>query len=80
MSKKAVKRKPATQTTTNIRDQLKAEIEEAELTVYAIAKAADIAPGLISRFMSGERDMRLESAAKVAEVLGLELRSTKRRK
>jgi plasmid maintenance system antidote protein VapI len=58
--------------------ELRAAILGSKLTPYAIAKAADIAPGLITRFINGERDLRLGTAAKVAHALGLELRRARR--
>lgn len=53
---------------------LKAAIKASNLTHYAIAKLAGTTPGQIDRFMSGERDLRLETAGKIAAALGLELR------
>lgn len=41
---------------------------------YAIAKRAGIASDMIDRFVSGERLLRLDTAAKIAAALGLELR------
>ena len=50
---------------------LKAAIEESDKSVYQIAKEAGISPIMISRFLSGERDLRLATADKLARVLGL---------
>jgi hypothetical protein len=59
----------------SIADQLRQAIRESGLTHYRIAKEAGIPkPDPIARFVSGERDLRLESAAKIARALGLELR------
>ena len=44
------------------------------LTLYAVAKAAGLKPELLYRFVAGERDLRLSSAAKLCSVLRLELR------
>jgi plasmid maintenance system antidote protein VapI len=54
---------------------LKAAIKASSLTHYAIAKLADITPGQVDRFMTGERDLRLETAGRIAAALGLELRA-----
>ena len=54
--------------------QLKDRIRLCGKTHYRIAKDADISPDIIDRFMSGERDIRLVTAAKIAEALGMELR------
>ena len=61
----------------SIKDTLKAAIKASNLTHYAVGKLADVAPAQIDRFMSGERDLRLGTAAKLAAALGMELtRST----
>ena len=52
---------------------LKRAIEASDLTVYEIAKRAGVSQIVISRFLSGERDIRLETADRLAEVLGLKL-------
>ena len=57
----------------DISDTFKAAIKASGKTHYRIAKVAGIKPAIIDRFMSGERDLRLATAAKIAEVLGLEL-------
>ncbi len=55
---------------------LKQAITDSGLTHYAIGKAADVDIGSIDRFMSGERDLRLVTASKIAEALGYELMKT----
>lgn len=40
------------------------------LTHYAIGKAAGVAPAVIDRFVSGERDLRMATASKIADALG----------
>ena len=52
-------------------DQLRAAIVESGLTHYRIAKDAGIKPDILDRFVSGERDVRLQTAEKIALVLGL---------
>lgn len=51
-------------------EDLKKAIADSGLTHYAIAKAAGVNVGGIDRFMRGERDMRIETASKICEVLG----------
>lgn len=41
------------------------------LTAYAVARDAGIDPGMVQRFLNGQRDLRLESAAKICTTLGL---------
>jgi len=56
-------------------DQLKDAVRNSGKTHYRIAKEAGITPEMIDRFMSGSRDLRLRTAAKIAQALGLELKS-----
>ena len=57
-------------------DTLRAAIKSSGLSNYRIAKDAGIEPDSIDRFVrvEGRRDLRLETAEKIADVLGLELR------
>lgn len=57
-----------------IDDALKAVIAKSGVTHYAIGKLAGVSPAQIDRFMAGERDLRLSTAAAIAEALGVELR------
>ena len=47
------------------------------ITSYRIAKESGISISQIDRFSTGERTLRLETADKICEVLGLELRPKK---
>ncbi len=58
----------------NLADQLRRAIEASEQNVNQIALAAEVAPISLYRFMAGERDLYLETAGRVAAVLGLELK------
>ena len=62
---------------TDLVGQLKTEISNSGLTSYMIGKRSNTAPIVIDRFMSGERSLRLDTAARLCEVLGLELRPKK---
>ena len=57
----------------SLSDAIKAEIERQRLTAYRVAKRAGIKPDVVSRFLSGERDILLATADKIAAVLGLVL-------
>jgi plasmid maintenance system antidote protein VapI len=59
--------------TRDIVETLRTAIRDSERTEYAIAKAAGIAPIQIGRFLRGERDLTLTTAAKIADALGLVL-------
>ena len=54
-------------------DALKKAIRKSEKSVYQIAREAGVSPIVISRFLSGERDIRLATADKLAETLELAL-------
>jgi len=66
---------------TMLEDELRKAITRSKLTAYALGKKSGVAPEVIARFMSGERDLRLKTASKLADALKLELkRKTPRRK
>jgi len=54
-------------------DQLKTAIKKSGLPINAIATAADIQQASLQRFVSGERDLRLDNAAKLAKFFGMKL-------
>lgn len=64
-----MKRKPK-----DIENQLIEAIRKSEMSTYAICKQSGVDPAALSRFLSGERSLTLPSAAKVVQVLRLELR------
>ena len=49
-------------------------------TTYEICKATGLDKGAMSRFLAGTTDLRLESANKLADFLGLELTAKKKGK
>ena len=59
---------------TTITDQLRESIKQSEMSNWKLAQVAKVDKGLISRFMAGERDLMLETAAKIANALGMRLR------
>ena len=63
----------------NIEDQLRQAILGAGITRYRIAKLSGVTQATLSLFVSGKRSMTTDTAAKVAVVLGLELRPAERR-
>lgn len=54
-------------------EALKRSIRASEMTVYEIAKRSGVSQIVISRFLSGERDIRMATADRLADVLGLKL-------
>ena len=65
--------------TKDIKQQLLEAIEQSGLTRADIAKQVDpvnhkTVEGLLSRFVRGQRSISLNTASKICEVLGLELK------
>lgn len=60
-------------TKTGLVDALRSAIQNSGLTRYAVAKQAGVGFAVLNRFVAGERDLRLETAAKICDALGLEL-------
>ena len=53
--------------------QIREVIEARGLTAYALGKESGVDATVVGRFMSGERDLRLATADKIAAALGLRL-------
>ena len=53
--------------------QLRQLIESRGLTAYAVGQLADVDPGVVKRFLTGTRDIRLDTAGRIATALGLRL-------
>jgi transcriptional regulator with XRE-family HTH domain len=54
-------------------DQLRDVIHSRGLTAYAVARDAGVDPGMVSRFLTGERDIRLATADRIALALNVRL-------
>ncbi len=54
-------------------EQLRQEIKQSGMTLYAIANATGIQKSQMSRFMSGERGLSIEGITAICDLLGLEL-------
>ena len=57
----------------SLSEDLREAIRRSGKPVYQIAKAANVSQIVVSRFLSGERDIRMETADRLAEVLDLKL-------
>lgn len=55
-------------------DALRKAIEDADVTLYRIAKDAGLDFSAVSRFYHGERSLTLDSADKLAEYFQMELK------
>ena len=53
--------------------QLREFIESRGITAYALGKDAGVDATVIGRFLAGERDLRLGTADRIAQALGLRL-------
>jgi hypothetical protein len=66
-------KEPASQ---SIANSLKQAIRESDRSVYQISKDSGIAQIVIARFLTGERDIRIATADKIARTLNHHLTST----
>ena len=57
----------------SLSEALRQAIRESDKSVDEVANDAGVSPIVISRFLSGERDIRMATADKLADVLGLKL-------
>jgi plasmid maintenance system antidote protein VapI len=58
----------------DIERRLKRAVLESDMSRYQIAKISGVSEAQLSFFVNGKRSLTLPVAAKLAEVLGLELR------
>lgn len=63
-----------------VSETIRAAIETADVTRYRIAKETGIEQSALSRFMSGERGLAMESIDLLAVYFGLELTETRKRR
>lgn len=63
-------------------DAIRVAINASDETPYAIAKGADVARSQLSRLLSGERGLNVETAERLADYLDLEIiiRSKRRKR
>jgi transcriptional regulator with XRE-family HTH domain len=64
----------------DIEKQLRTAMLSGPMSMYRLAKISGISKGVISRFVNHHRGLALTTAAKLAAVLGLELRPMQRPK
>lgn len=63
-----------------LQDQLRQAVLDSGLSLYAVAKGAEIAYPVLYRFVMGERDLTLQTASRLADYFGMRLTRPKRRK
>jgi transcriptional regulator with XRE-family HTH domain len=64
---------PKKQKQLSFSDELRQAVERSGLSRYAIGAATGLDEGSLSKFMAGERGLRMESIDKLAELLGLHI-------
>jgi hypothetical protein len=62
---------PSTDELGDISEVLRSAIEHSPKSVYQICKEAGVAPIVVSRFLSRQRDIRLATADRLARALGV---------
>jgi plasmid maintenance system antidote protein VapI len=62
----------------DIEAQLRDAILNAGMTRYALAKLSGVSEGVLCQFVTNKRTVTMQTAAKLAVVLGLELRTVRR--
>lgn len=65
---------------TTISEALRAQIVASGLTAYQLSAESGVEASVLSRFLAEERDIRLQTADKLAAALGGELKFSRRRK
>jgi transcriptional regulator with XRE-family HTH domain len=65
--------KPVPSSRRTIGQQLREVIEASGLTAYALGRDAEVNPGIIQRFLNGERGLTLETINRLGLALGLRL-------
>lgn len=64
---------------TDLSAALKLAIEKSGHTNYSLSQLSGVSQSVLNRFTSGQRDITLETAGKIAAALGAELRVKKPR-
>jgi plasmid maintenance system antidote protein VapI len=63
-----------------LQDQLREAVKNSGLSLYRIAKDSGVAYQVLHRFASGQRDLTLATATKLADYFGMRLTCPKRPK
>jgi len=63
-----------------LQDQLRQAIEDSGLTLYRVAKDSGVAYQVLHRFVSGERDLTLATASRLADFFGMRFTRPRRPK
>ena len=63
----------------NFEDSLRQFITQSDMTPYEIGNAANVAQSQLSRFLRGERGLSSATVGRLMDVLGLEIKSKRKR-
>lgn len=63
--------------TVDLAEQLRTAFEKSGMSMFELGKRSGVAYSGVHRFITGDRDVTLETASKLAEILGVELRPRK---
>lgn len=66
--------------TNNLSESLRKAIEESGYSNYQLSHLTGVSQSVLNRFVSGERDITLGTASKIAVVIGAELKIKAARK
>ena len=66
--------------TISLSDSLKLLIEQSGYSNYQLSHLTGVSQSVLNRFVSGERDITLGTASKIAVVIGAELKTKAARK
>lgn len=64
---------PSSSVSGRLSEALRQALRSSDKSMYQIAQDAGVSQIVVSRFLSGERDIRMATADKLAEALGLAL-------
>ena len=64
----------------NLAEQIRSAFEWSGITRFELSKRSSVSYGIVHRFIGQERNIKLDTASKLCDVLGLELRPLRRRK
>ena len=62
----------------SLTDQLRKAIQDSRLSLYRIAKDSELSYAIVHRFASGERDIKLSTADRLAEFFDMRLTRPKK--
>ncbi len=62
----------------DLAEQLRAAFEASGMSRFELCKRSGVSYSVVHRFIGGERDIRMETASRLADVLGVELRAKRK--